>query len=491
MHMFPQIHSCSMRSLLVLLFMMSRLVPALQAQSPIVVVSHPAPEIGGHIIDHGDHFSLLGKFDSADAQYLFSYDFSNEGDMMNNVIVPVPSFFTQFSLMDVLVDSVSEHIYYIGHGQTIGSDDWQAACISLNFEFAFLDYFIAGDSLYPEVVYSGLINADGNIILGGWQLETDLAFLFEYQFDGLLVQEKYFNEDTTWLGVIDVVEDIDGQFYYTSQSKYEITVIDPSDLSIVSTTTNAVRDSSYLIKYMMPIATSSDMIISAVQKPSDDVPYENYYLARLTNEFDTVWTIDLGLDTSDIMLFTNSSAQVGSDSFIVAYISCVDCMNYIYEQQSHDIHVIQFSGSGEIRYETVITDTFNLSYLKVMPALDGGAFILAAYYNWNTPENYLDIAVYKLDAHGNVVTSLYQPGFLQTDILVFPNPTTNILQVQINDRIDLNYFELFDIMGNLVFTASIAKGMNSLTLPEISPGTYFYVMRGLNTTPFAGSIIKH
>jgi hypothetical protein len=460
------------------------------SQSPIVVVSHSDPEIGGYIIDHGDSFTLLGKFDSAGGQYLFAYDFTNEGALFNSTLVPIHDYFTQFSLSEILIDSISEHIYYVGHAQVGWSSDWQAACITLAFDFSLIDHFIAGDPYLNEVVYASLINANGNIMLGGWQLPSSRAFLFEYGSDGELIQEKIFVEDTTWLGVIGLIEKTDGLYYYSSQSKYEVTVIEPSDLSIVSSTTHAIRDSSYLMRYLLPIHESDDFICSVVQKPSEDVLFENYYLTRMNATFDTLWSFDIGLAASNVMLFKNSLVQTGDDNFAVAYSTCIDCNNYLYEPVQHQVHVLQFSGEGDVNAETSISDSINLSYLQTMPAADGGVFVIAATYDWHAPDNYLDIAVYKIDEEGNVLTSIHTSTAVEDDVLIFPNPFEDIIHVQLNGKFNANRIDMFNAIGGLVYTSSITNGSNILTLPSLSPGAYFYVIQGADASTISGTLLR-
>ncbi|MBK8344800.1 MAG: hypothetical protein IPL12_16825 [Bacteroidetes bacterium] len=114
--------------------------------------------------------------------------------------------------------------------------------------YNFTDAYNLGQLGVSEAVYDAMINSKGNIIVGGYSLNTDEAFLYEYDSEGGIINEVVYSEDSTWLGVLGIVEDTTNNRYISSQTKFSLSVIDKRPFEITSENAGQIIDSSYLIR---------------------------------------------------------------------------------------------------------------------------------------------------------------------------------------------------------------------------------------------------
>ena len=202
-------------------------------QSPLISVAHAEYEIAAKLIEQDTTILLIGKYDSLGEQYLFFNEYTIGGVFINSTTLVNPFEESFFSITEVIADSLS-NFYCIG---TIYSDttfDLQIGVVKFDNFYNFTDAYNLGQLGVSEAVYDAMINSKGNIIVGGYSLNTDEAFLYEYDSEGGIINEVVYSEDSTWLGVLGIVEDTTNNRYISSQTKFSLSVIDNETLEINS-----------------------------------------------------------------------------------------------------------------------------------------------------------------------------------------------------------------------------------------------------------------
>lgn len=74
-----------------------------------------------------------------------------------------------------------------------------------------------GDEDVSEFTYTALINASGNLIIAGYALNINKAFIYEYTKEGEFVNEIIYDDDT-YFGAFDLMEDVENNRYISSQN---------------------------------------------------------------------------------------------------------------------------------------------------------------------------------------------------------------------------------------------------------------------------------
>lgn len=62
-------------------------------------------------------------------------------------------------------------------------------------------------------------------------------------------------------------------------------------------------------------------------------------------------------------------------------------------------------------------------------------------------------------------------------VTIFPNPTSDFIHISISDKLKITDYELFDMLGNLVYEGSITS---EITVSDLQKGIYFLKLYGNN-----------
>lgn len=458
-------------------------------QSPLISVAHAEYEIAAKLIEQDTTILLIGKYDSLGEQYLFFNEYTIGGVFINSTTLVNPFEESFFSITEVIADSLS-NFYCIG---TIYSDttfDLQIGVVKFDNFYNFTDAYNLGQLGVSEAVYDAMINSKGNIIVGGYSLNTDEAFLYEYDSEGGIINEVVYSEDSTWLGVLGIVEDTTNNRYISSQTKFSLSVIDNETLEITSENAGQIIDSSYLIRYLYSLPNTNDFLASYVQYSSFETDYTNYYISRLTPEFDTLWTMNFGNPISDVLFFPNALTVMDSDNIWLAYVSCNNCSNYLYEEISHSIIIKKFNTSGNLIGEYYINGEYNFGYLSASATSDFGVYIISSLYNWNLPANDLDIIVFKLDSSGNLITGNDNIDIICNTINVFPNPATEYLHFHSEIFHNDLQIEIYRIDGSKQIDQSYISKDSNVDISHLLAGIYIYRILDNGNCVQSGKFIK-
>jgi len=88
---------------------------------------------------------------------------------------------------------------------------------------------------------------------------------------------------------------------------------------------------------------------------------------------------------------------------------------------------------------------------------------------------------YVMNIVGNILN--VEEFSLENSVSIFPNPTSDIISIDVSDRINVNTLELYDILGKQVIKSS--KNTSAMDLSDLSAGVY---MLRINTD--SGTLTK-
>lgn len=474
-----------------LLFVFSvLLLNQVYSQTPFISIAEPRYEIGAKLIEVDSKIELIGKFDSSGLQYIFRNQYASDGTLESSNSNVSPFEQGQFSITEIVMDSLSNY-YCVGTFYSDTTTDLQIGIAKFDNLFTLVDAYVLGQESVSESAYDVIINSKGNIVVGGYAGNLDKAFLYEYSLIGESIQEVVFVEDTTWLGILGIIEDTSNSRYISSQTKFSLSIIDSESFDILDENPAQIKDSSYLIRYLYNLPSSSDFLASYIQYSSFETPFTNYYLSRVSSDLDTSWTISFGDVASDILSFPNSLVMNDSNNIWQAYISCNNCGNFLYENVSHTISILKFRSDGAIVGEYYINSDYNLGYLSASSASDNGIYIVASLYNWDLPENDLDIVVFKLDSLGNITTNTSDFEPIVNQINVFPNPVSENLHFQSQILTTGYQIEIFQIDGTKVINHMCENGITNVDVSQLESGIYVYRILDNGKKLQVGKFIKN
>lgn len=73
-------------------------------------------------------------------------------------------------------------------------------------------------------------------------------------------------------------------------------------------------------------------------------------------------------------------------------------------------------------------------------------------------------------------------------VLIYPNPASDRIQISLPSPTGSDRFDLFDPGGRKVLTRQLTEKLTTVSISQLTSGTYFYTIRG-STTFFSGKII--
>ena len=89
-----------------------------------------------------------------------------------------------------------------------------------------------------------------------------------------------------------------------------------------------------------------------------------------------------------------------------------------------------------------------------------------------------DVLIIKMDSVGNYgisITSLKNIELDNLEITIFPNPSTDYININLSSELDINkfYFKIMDVNGNEVLKNTIYYHHSKINISNLSAGLYF------------------
>jgi hypothetical protein len=258
----------------------------------------------------------------------------------------------------------------------------------------------------------------------------------------------------------------------SSSAQATVTVEDPISPSVVT------QD----ITIQLDATGNASIVASDIDNGSTD----NCSIASLSVDITEFTCADLGANTVALTV-TDQSGNTNSASAVVTVedyiVPTVNCPNGFIVEIIGDFTLPDYYIEGDV------TASDNCGFTVQQTPVPGT----------NLPDGDYVILIEAIDDFGNVAscsfdlkvvdTTLSVDGqqLLDSDIILFPNPTTNVVTLKNNSTISLLNATIIDISGRLLSVTNL-KAMGSstkLSLEAYASGTYFIKIDAVN-----GSIVK-
>lgn len=144
---------------------------------------------------------------------------------------------------------------------------------------------------------------------------------------------------------------------------------------------------------------------------------------------------------------------------------------------------------GDVVWQKFYKGEVDYMMYKVLATPDGGALIFSTRYDWNDPTpNQRDVHILKVDSDGNYVMGIKEVKIETRQILVYPNPATDVISFAFGLYNNLE-ISIFDSQGKLLHSNTYKQSSN-IDISDFKPGIYFYAIHGHNGFAESGKFIK-
>ena len=149
-----------------------------------------------------------------------------------------------------------------------------------------------------------------------------------------------------------------------------------------------------------------------------------------------------------------------------------------------DLVVLKTDSSGNLLWvHPYGSNGIDIGY-DIIPSIYGGFLIAGT----TSPEDG-DFYLLHLDTGGLISTI---PEYTSSQIIIYPNPSTGIVYMQMPDNSFENQIEIFDLCGKLVIKKSSHSPTIRIDLTNHANGLYLYTVTGKNGEIIAGKIaVQH
>ena len=282
-----------------------------------------------------------------------------------------------------------------------------------------------------------------------WVLDTNFC----------IIQENSIYTNFGYHGT-SVVEMISNQTYHII-TENDITIINQNDLMVKSIVVNgifdgfigssgakSINDSTYIITVPQPFWTNIidgkfGMNTWLFTRDKNGTLKDTIKIGNMLEQFDKIAIDDFAFTTLDSIFVTGSNFSL--DSNFISY-------------EDNTIYLWNVNLNGDINWQKYYGIGKKFSVVDIQKTSDGGCFIIGVLWNWhNYPQYTTDLFFLKLDRNGNITgTQGINEITVQNDILVYPNPTKDILTIETNSNTEQR-LEIVNLIGQTVYTNIIYK----------------------------------
>lgn len=366
---------------------------------------------------------------------------------------------------EVIYNPVSEKIMMSGSLYDGSQNDYYYAILNKDFTVVKFEKF--GLPFQDDIMISTWIDND-KIVMAGTIWGSDEIFITAVNNTGDIIKDTIYQTPDAFFGLTGIVFKEDSNEYYALKYPDSLWVIDGSTFQItnrfktdylnnlgLNRTINKFNDSLFLADFLQLSFETGET-------------YNQYYFTLLHSPVDTSWTYTLNYPSE--ILASDKFSLLQGDHIWLVWFSCQYCPNYLYEEAPHNIGITKLNLNGELITELLLGGDVNYSYATIEPSSDGNIFVMAMKYDWEKPENDLDIVIYKLDGDGNILTTINTNEEI-TSIYCYPNPAHDLINISGYSAEDLN-FDIFDMNSRLVQSGKPNLN-NNIYIGNLPSGHYF------------------
>ena len=211
--------------------------------------------------------------------------------------------------------------------------------------------------------------------------------------------------------------------------------------------------------------------------------------------------------TGEIDLTNNHERDIGSvlydTSFNVLHFAAfgksdtIDCPGLLKNIELSTVNSIALVGTTNFDFSSMlamqdswyslynIDTTLGLNWQKfyggdgyytlygVLATKDEGYLLYGTFWDYHHTQNYIRyLSIIKVNKDGLILSSSNDRSSIPYDVVVFPNPGSDLLYVETQLRNSI--FILYDLTGNEVLNQKLFPGCNHFTVQNVKPGFYLY-----------------
>ena len=250
--------------------------------------------------------------------------------------------------------------------------------------------------------------------------------------------------------------------------------------------------------YMVCGAVSDSAISIPGPDTSGNITYsfggQDFWVLKLNDTLGLVWQQSYGGDSNEVANNIISDTTDGS-SYVIGYTNSISG-EITFNAGKTDVWLTRIDSSGNLLWQTCIGDTGN-DYGNSVNALSDGDIIAAGTSNSN--------ANYFATNHGNedgfitrlssIPSGITTPS-LHAEAVVYPNPTSNNLTVQLFNTTAIKsiQLQLIDVTGRTVLEGTGQSNSsyyyNQMNIALLPAGIYFLSMKVNNSELVVKKIVK-
>ncbi len=221
-----------------------------------------------------------------------------------------------------------------------------------------------------------------------------------------------------------------------------------------------------------------------VTNASHDVGFFHQY-----HPFDTTGFSDFdyvgAIDTNDRPANYGALDYQSKDSIFIGYIKNIDETGNYYSSYLSWFALLQTDSMLNIRWEHFYGGDAYYHMDKLIATSDGGCIMAGTRFDNKVHPGIheRDIYILKVNAEGLITSTNEQPASIVHDAIVYPNPGSNMLKVQVATQHPESIFKLYNMSGELVLLLPIHGKTAAFNTTFLPPATYVYTITaktGLN-----------
>lgn len=313
------------------------------------------------------------------------------------------------------------------------------------------------------------INSKGEILIyGGVQndINSYSAFIYRIDTNGNLLDSYYYNNQTWYSIIFDILEKNNNTGYYTFELSNRIHTLDtnfniisehiyfPAGLFPGGTNSFWLSDTTYILSGRQFYHDNFDLALVIVDTFHN--PVDSFAIESNKTDFLAYWDNLSFIDKKNIYLVGTNNASKDP-----------------YETEPSWIMVNNFDDTLGLKWQKLIGGDAYYNATNVIATKDGGCFI-AATRSDNSHYNDYDMYFLKLDSLGNVTHINGELKEQSFDYIVFPNPASDYLKVFKAVQVKQAEFILYNTAGKVVLQNTLFDNITEMNVSNLPQGVYVY-----------------
>lgn len=135
------------------------------------------------------------------------------------------------------------------------------------------------------------------------------------------------------------------------------------------------------------------------------------------------------------------------------------------------ITIANLDSNLTIRWERFLGGDAYYDLWSVLATSDGGCLLTGTRYDHLTQFEERDVVILKIDSTGSITGTNMLPEMKLCAMILYPNPTTDILNIQIGSHTEIQGVEIFNLQGKLVLSL-LDEALHTINISTFPSGIY-------------------